>query len=310
MKKFIILISFIVIVLFCLGGVAVVIINQNNSSKSEDNQELNLVDPNYEDNAQAKTDTHSDVTKLIFIHHSTGENWLMDSDGGLGKALMTNNYFVSDTNYGWGPDSVGDTTDIGNWWRWFRSENSDTYLEALYNESEQNSEYSRLPNNPGGENEIIMFKSCFPNSNLLGNVDDSIPGINNNPLKGEDAYSEHHTIPNAKGIYIDLLEYFITRQDRVFIVITAPPLGQGGTDVQSAANARAFNNWLKNDWLDNYNHNNVAVFDLYNVLTNYGDSNYSEYQTDEWDDHPSTKGNQMATGDFIPFLNAAYNRWK
>ena len=54
--------------------------------------------------------------RLIFIHHSTGENWLADGNGGLGVALRDNNYFVSDTNYGWGPDSIGDATDIGNWY--------------------------------------------------------------------------------------------------------------------------------------------------------------------------------------------------
>ena len=37
--------------------------------------------------------------KLIFIHHSTGGNWLADPNtdqpyGGLGSALMTNNYFT------------------------------------------------------------------------------------------------------------------------------------------------------------------------------------------------------------------------
>ena len=41
--------------------------------------------------------------KLIFLHHSSGENWLKDNNGGLGIALRDNNYFVSDTNYGWGP---------------------------------------------------------------------------------------------------------------------------------------------------------------------------------------------------------------
>ena len=46
--------------------------------------------------------------KLIFIHHSTGESWLADDHGGLGLALRDNDYFVSDTNYGWGPDEIGD----------------------------------------------------------------------------------------------------------------------------------------------------------------------------------------------------------
>ena len=38
------------------------------------------------------------TVKLIFIHHSSGENWLADEHGGLGAALANNNYFVSDTN--------------------------------------------------------------------------------------------------------------------------------------------------------------------------------------------------------------------
>ena len=62
--------------------------------------------------------------KLVFVHHSCGENWLADDDGGLGLALRDNNYFVSDTNYGWGPDGIGDHTDIGHWWTWFRGPGS------------------------------------------------------------------------------------------------------------------------------------------------------------------------------------------
>ena len=50
--------------------------------------------------------------KLIFIHHSCGENWLADDNGGLARALEQNHYFVSDTNYGWGPEAIGDRTDI------------------------------------------------------------------------------------------------------------------------------------------------------------------------------------------------------
>jgi len=190
--------------------------------------------------------------KLIFIHHSSGENWLADENGGLGIALRDSNYFVSDTNYGWGPqdadagfDTIGDHTDIGNWYSWFRGPHADTYLRSLYAESEQHSSYSRREDDPGGENEIIMFKSCFPNSNLMGDPADPVPPISNNPLRGQDTSSEYHTIANAKGIYSDLLEYFQTRQDKLFIVITAPPV----SDPTFSANARAFNNWLVSDWL-------------------------------------------------------------
>ncbi len=280
--------------------------------------------------------------KLIFIHHSCGENWLRDDHGGLGLALKNNNYFVSDTNYGWGPTigsgTIGDRTDIGHWWEWFQGPGAATVLAALYSESGQNSEYTRLATNPGGENRIIMFKSCFPNSFLEGNPDDP-PTTGANPLRGQDSSSEHMTVANAKGIYKDLLNYFATRQDKLFVVITTPPLSANNTDAAHAANARGLNNWLVNQWLVGYPYKNVAVFDFFNVLTSNGGNantndlgavagnhhrwwsnavqhsqtvanNYAAYPSDPYDSHPTAAGNQKATGEFVQLLNVYYHRWQ
>jgi Carbohydrate binding domain (family 11) len=280
--------------------------------------------------------------KLIFIHHSTGGNWLADPNsdqpsGGLGIALRDNNYFVSATNYGWGPDGIGDRTDIPNWPEWFAGPDSDRFMEALFAESGQNvgdfGSWSRMARDPGGENEIVMFKSCFPNSNLYGNPDDP-PA----PEPGGDL-----TVSNAKAVYQRILTYFATRQDKLFVVITAPPLAEFeyGEDAQSpaerAANARALNNWLVNDWLAGYPYANVAVFDYYNVLTsNAGnpdandlgqergnhhrwrngqiehvqtvENDFSAYPSG--DSHPSSAGHRKATAEFVPLLNVYYNRWK
>ena len=54
-------------------------------------------------------------------------------------------------------------------------------VSALFSESGQNCSYSRLATDPGGENEIIMFKSCFPNSQLSG-PDSPVPAIADDPL--------------------------------------------------------------------------------------------------------------------------------
>lgn len=283
------------------------------------------------------------TVKLVFIHHSTGENWLRDADagddtaGGLGAALAQNNYFVSDTNYGWGPSSIGDKTDIGNWWEWFRGPDQAQIMTALVAESEQNSSYTRLGTDPGGENEIIMFKSCFPNSHLGGSPSDPVPAIGDNPLCGEDSGSEHHTIANAKGIYLDLLTYFATRPDKLFVIICAPPLRPTDTGAEQAANARALNDWLVDHLLDDYAGNNVAVFDFYTVLTsNGGSSNVNDLGASSgnhhrWregqiehtqslssdtsaypsgDSHPSAAGGEKATGEFPALLNIAYHCWK
>jgi len=282
------------------------------------------------------TNPPASPVKLIFIHHSCGENWLSDYHGGLGLALQDNNYFVSDTNYGWGPEGVGDRTDIGHWWDWFRGPQRDLYLNALYTEgNRQGDYYSRSFSDPGGENEIIMFKSCFPNSYLAGGPNDP-PTSGDNPLRSQESWSELHTVANAKGIYRDILEYFATRPDKLFIAVTAPPLMDGETDPAYAANARAFNNWLVHDWLADYPHDNVAVFDFYNILTSNGgnvnthdagaeagnhhrirngaaqhirtvDYNMSAYP--DGDSHPTSAGNQKATVEFVPLLNYYYNRW-
>ncbi|MGD8456718.1 MAG: carbohydrate binding domain-containing protein [Anaerolineales bacterium] len=268
--------------------------------------------------AQAEQDDPSppqDVVKLIFIHHSCGENWLMDGYGDLGVTLQNNNYFVSDTNYGWGPNGIGDRTDIPNWPEWFVESNRDTYMNAVYTESDANAGgwdyYTRNLSDPGGENEIIMFKSCFPNSDLYGNPNDS-------PQAGSDM-----TVANAKYIYNQLLAYFITRPDKLFVVITAPPMQH----LDSPENARAFNTWLVNDWLaeNDYPYSNVAVWDFYNVLTdpdnhhryNNGTVEYitnqgnnTLYYDSSGDDHPNEAGSQKATEEFVPLLNIFYHRWQ
>ncbi|MBU1671939.1 MAG: hypothetical protein KKF41_14190 [Actinobacteria bacterium] len=269
--------------------------------------------------------------RLVFVHHSTGQNWLADGNGGLGLALRDGNYYVSDTNYGWGPDAIGDRTDIGHWYDWFLGPSRDTYTAALYDQSGQNCSYSRMASNPDptGENEVVVFKSCFPNSGLRGNPSDPVPPIGSNPLRSQACGSQYHTVANAKGIYIALLDYFATQSDRLFVVIAAPPL----SDSTWAANARAFNQWLVNDWLDSYETGNVLVFDFYNVLTsNGGDPDTNDlgsangnhhrwwngavqHKTDgggntlaypTGDDHPSQAGNLKATAEFVPLLNDAY----
>jgi uncharacterized repeat protein (TIGR02543 family) len=151
--------------------------------------------------------------------------------------------------------------------------------------------------------------------------------------------SSYHSVANAKGIYLDLLNYFSAHQDKLFVVITAPPL----SDPTYAANARAFNDWLVNTWLADYPYRNVAVFDFYNVLTtnggnantndlgsatgnhhrwwqggiqhktdgdnNDGNPNVLEYAS-SGDDHPTAAGGLKATGEFVTMLNIFYHNWK
>ncbi len=251
----------------------------------------------------------SKPVKLVFIHHSCGENWLTDGNGNLGKELGKNNYVVSDTNYGWGPNSIGDRTDIVDWPEWFTGSGSSRYMQALFQLNDKNSSYTRNLKNPGGENQIVMFKSCYPNSELEGQPGDP-------PRRGDGL-----TVANAKAIYNELLKQFAQRPDKLFIAVTAPPV----LDRSQSGNARAFNNWLANDWLKGYAGKNVAVFDFYNILT--GPDNHHRFQNGKiehvtqkgrnilyyptgGDEHPTAAGNRKATAEFIPLLNVYYHRWQ
>jgi hypothetical protein len=76
--------------------------------------------------------------------------------------------------------------------------------------------------------------------------------------------------------------------------------------------ARRFNNRLKDSesgWLSKYDLNNVVVFDLYDILTKDGQSNWAGYPTKNGtDSHPSSEGNSIAAERFVPFLNKAVRR--
>jgi len=289
--------------------------DNKSSTASGSNNALTSAAAGSGDNLPLDQNPPEKPVRLVFIHHSVGEDWLDDTKGGLGAALKDNHYFVSDTNYGWGPpdadtgsENIGDQTDTGFWYDWFVGPHSQTYLQAVFAESGQNTgaPYARLSVSPSGENEIVMFKSCFPNSALGGNPGDpATTGLN--PLRGEGSGSEYQTVANAKGIYNDLLGYFSARQDKLFIAVTAPPLIESETTPEQAANARAFNRWLVEEWLDDYPYHNVAVYDFYDVLTANG-GNVSAYGSG--DSHPTAAGLEKATAEFVPLLNNYYQAWK
>jgi hypothetical protein len=276
---------------------------------------------------------HSPV-RLVFVHHSCGDNWLDTGNGNLGDELGANNYFVRDTYYGWDATEntdIGSSTDIGHWYTWFADltvQNNGTnrhenIMNSLYETDSKHAAYdSSMCSDPGGENEVIMIKSCYPNSNVRDN-NSTVPS----DLYGNAYNVSAHTLSNCMVVYNRVLDYMKTREDKMFIVVTAPPLLASSTSPQHADNARTLNNWLVNDWLQdaNWENRNVYVFDFYNVLTetnnhhrinagsiehiNSNGDNYAGPYCSGSDNHPTSEGNRKATCEFVPLLNVFYNRW-
>jgi hypothetical protein len=239
--------------------------------------------------APVSTEIVGSVVNLVFIHHSCGENWLND---GLCRALNAAGYHVADIYYGW--REYGDRTDTVDWPMWFTDEVMALVYQELGNMTAQNT----LAPAPG-ENTIVMFKSCFPNSDV-----------------GSD-------IADEKAIYDALLPYFEQHPERMFVLVTPPPMQQ----ISAPEKTRELCDWLVDPvdgWLADLPTNNVFVFDLYTVLTHPDAHHRLEdgnevhtsvegsdtlYYDSDGDDHPNSEGNAKAAEEFVPLLDHWYREF-
>lgn len=262
--------------------------------------------------------------RLLFIHHSVGgqlmarpgieageETYFSIYDshpngGDLRRRLTEVGYQVHEAAY---HSAVGDRTDLFDWLPKFRDD-----LDAVLRADHQNAYYE-----DGRRNQIVMFKSCFPNSLFVGEGD--APG---NPAGPE------LTVWNARASMEALLEPFARHPEVLFVFLTSPPnaprpqaqplfkylakwiLGRPtkGDQLRASSDlARQFANWVRSPdgWLRDYPHRNVVVFDYYDLLT--ADDNLAAYATeDDYDSHPSAEGNRRAADALLPFLNRAVRR--
>lgn len=226
---------------------------------------------------------------LVFIHHSVGENWLNE---GLCSALNERGYHVADIYYGW--REYGDRTDTVDWPMWF----TDEIMGLVYDEMGSMTAANALRPAPG-ENTIVMFKSCFPNSDVGSDISDE------------------------KAIYRSLLPYFSAHTDKMFVLVTPPPMQQ----ISDPQKTRELCDWLtdrQSGWLAGLSSGNVFVFDLYNVLT-HPDAHHrlvegteehvaepghdTLYYDSDGDDHPNTTGNNKAAAEFVELLELWYQRF-
>ena len=261
------------------------------------------------------------VDDLIFIHHSVGQHWLNHS---LHAALLAKPYVDERNDICYGtdmspdadrPDSLadtpGDATDMYHWIRWFND-----YLEGV-----------RSHGCADGVNRIIMFKSCYPNSDVV--EEGAEPGSPFAAWGSIVNYKAVYRHPDGSGntydrdsyTYLPLEDVFAANPGTLFIPVTAPPLCWEDTSEGNAAHARAFNNWLKGEWLEGYvarmGLHNVAVFDFFDVLAHPdGDPAdrrnrlRSAYGGETGNSHPNDAGDAAATAAFATgggnFLDVAW----
>jgi len=183
---------------------------------------------------------------IIFIHHSTGAGVY---GGGIGLPQWFTNYNTShSTSYAISEVSYPDTPyDWANypydyWNLWVNTGQCDNSKPGIRCFDWFISNYN-----------VIIFKHCFPGA--------GIEADNGTPLVS----SGIKTIANYKLQYRALRSLMDSYPGNKFIVWTLAPLHRNATDTESAARAREFVNWVKNDWLteDSKSHPNIYVFDFF-----------------------------------------------
>jgi hypothetical protein len=222
--------------------------------------------------------------KIIFLHHSTGEALI--AEGGVRERLTALGYEFYD--HGYNDDGLrlanGQSANMN-----FNIPDDNTdpngfnTLFAQPVHTPPDNAFSRLM-----QYDVIAFKSCFPVSDI----------------QSDEQLEEYKTY------YRNIRAVMDQHRDKIFIVVTPPPLVPSATDAQTAARARAFANWLKSpEYLSG--HPNVFTFDFFNLLaeSNSGARDYNmlraAYRSAPDDLHPNERANQTIGPQFADFIDQA-----
>ncbi len=228
--------------------------------------------------------------RIIFLHHSVGKNILQQ--GGLRDSLLEMGIFVKGATYG---DEIGQFTDVCHWTPKFSAD----FDQILKFKNHPNVYYT-----DDRRNDIIMFKSCFPNSDISGEGSGS-----------GDPTSRERTIANYRAAFEEIGKQFAKHPDRLIIYWTTPPLTPASTTPEAAKRAREFNNWVTGEYLSSYRQktglNNFYVFDLYSILSDDSNVLRQEFRPeDATNSHPNEVANTTVARHFMEFFKPILSEWE
>jgi hypothetical protein len=225
--------------------------------------------------------SRGDFTNIIFLHQSTGRNLIVE--GHVREQLTGLGYHFWDQGYnhemlrdpagastGYSYNIPGNKTDPHGMARIF--------AQHVY----------PLPVNTFSgllQYEVILFKSCFdPTSHIES--DEELEADKADYLMVRDAIDQH--------------------PDKLFILLTQPPLNPAETNPEEAARARSLAYWLASQaYLGE--RTNLFVYDFFDALAvadpNAADNNMlrAEYRNGD-DSHPNQKANEEIGPSLVEFV--------
>jgi hypothetical protein len=227
------------------------------------------------------TQNLGNFTNIVFLHHSTGNNLVQQGD--VRDLFEQNGYIFWDHGYNRqglrGPSRKGMGFN-------YNVPNDNTDPDGLYAIFKQRT--LPLPLNTLSallQHEVIIVKSCFEPANNIAS----------------DAQLEMY-----KQWYSEIRDVMKSHPDRLFIILTTPPLNPAETTPEEAARAREYAAWLLSDEFL-ANSTNIEVFDFYTLLAE-NDPAQPDYNMlrsayrEGSDSHPTITANEVIGPQFVDFV--------
>jgi hypothetical protein len=239
-------------------------------------------------NHSAITQNAGDFRDIVFLHHSVGTN-LID-EGGVRELFNQAGYKFWDHGYNWQGlrDPSGKNTGYS-----YNVPNDNTDPDGLVAIFAQPA-YGLPLNTFSGllEHQVIAFKSCFPASDIQSD----------------------EQLAQRKQWYLGIRDVMDKHPDKLFIVVTQPPLVPAETKREYASRAHAFADWLNSDEFLK-GHPNVVTFDLFSQYAENdpGSPDYNMLRTDYRngvDSHPNKAANQTVAPVFVDAVIKAIEQFR
>ena len=219
-------------------------------------------------------------TNIIFLHHSVGNHLIENGD--VREMLVERGYAFWDHNYNW----IGLRDPKGNFRDYSYNvpvDNTDTDgFREIFNQKI----YDLPLNTLSGlfQHEVIIIKSCFPNSYV----------------------DSEANLQERKEMYLQIRNVMEEHPEKLFIILTSPPLNPAETDLQTAARARQVSDWLASEEFL-AGSSNIFVFNYFSLLAednpNAADFNMlREVYREGIDSHPTKNADEEIGPVFVDFI--------
>lgn len=230
---------------------------------------------------------HDDYRNIFFLHHSVGEGLIIQ--GKLRERFTQAGYSFWDQGYN--QQGVKDPSGMSLGYS-YTVPNDNTDPDGLATVFSQPA-YS-VPINTLSEllqYEVIIIKSCFPANN----------------------FTSDQQLEQYKNYYLTMRKTMDQHPDKLFVLLTIPPLNPAETTPEAAKRATTMANWLKSDEFVR-GHSNLVVYDLYGQLAEMNPQApdfgmLRQSYRDQTDSHPNVLANQTIAPQLVDFVINAIEQY-